>query len=176
MTPLPDRCSRLWRLPLLALLLTLAACGPGSGGTGVGPMPQSQAGFSGSPQQPVWVVGPAAIAKPTCTTDCDRADLKLEPARVLFSTACLRFVADGAWETDPFGKLVLVGTLESQTTSGVQISVATLELTFSHPNPAESTQVVFTLLGDKKTVLVGPTAIHRNDQQGTGTAPPCLPR
>lgn len=175
-TRLLDHCARWWRLPLLAMVLALVACGPGSGGTGTGPVQGMSFSFSGSPNQPVWVVGPATIAKPTCTTDCDRADLKLEPTRVLFSTACLRFAADGAWEADPFGKLVLVGTLESQTTSGVQISTATLELTFSHPRPAESTQVVFALVSDKKTVLLGPTAIQRNEVQGTGTTAPCLPR
>src|SRR4051794_34845376 len=104
MTNLPEQFLLCCRLGLLALVLSLAACGPGTGGTGTGPDIGSLS-FSGrAGSSSVSTPGPAATT-PDATpvggcADCARVDLQIQDGSVNLATSCGQFVFSGTWGTD----------------------------------------------------------------------------
>lgn len=136
-----------------ALLLGLAACGPGTGGTGTGPI-GATLGYAGGTS------GSTAAPGIGCTGDCPQAALQLDAARVVLQAPCLRFVHDGAWTVDGGGLAVIDGSVQ-----GVAARV-TLRLQFSEASAASS-QVSATLSDDTGRVLLGPVTLLRNDTLNT---------
>lgn len=158
-----ERGARWWRLALLAVLTSLAACGPGTGGTGTGPI---SFGFSGSS-------GGAVFAPSAGAAGCDRicqVNLLLEDQRVELESSCLRFVRTGSWKVDDNGLLVLQGTVARVTSKGTVSAPGTLRLQFSGPTAASS-QVTLTLLDDAGGALLGPLLLRGDSTVTGGTAP-----
>ena len=132
---------------LLALILTLPGCGPGTGGTGVGPG-SSTGGtrilfsglITGISTTGADAVGLPGISQPTpgttsnggtssastCATDCSgiTATLNLEGERVQLDGPCVNFVSQSPLTIDASGFAVLTGTYQ---TTG-QVSNQTLDL------------------------------------------------
>lgn len=134
-TSLPERCRRLGRLILIALLIALlamlAACGPGTGGTGTGP--QGVFNFSGG--------SGAGIAPPaaSCQAGCSQVALQLQEQRVELIAACRRFIAIGPWTVNADGVLVLAGTVKTASSAGTSTVPAVLRLQFSERRAALQT-------------------------------------
>lgn len=176
---LPELCARLGRLATFALLLGLAACGPGTGGTGTGPVQTMAASFSGDA-----ITGAATAAggdglvtpgNPACAAGCGRTTLRLDAALVELVAPCRRFVFNGASVVDANGLLVLSGLLDTSaaagTTSATTTTPATLRLQFSE-RTLQSAQVTFTLTSESGALLLGPALLQRNDDAAAATATP----
>ncbi|MDP3230646.1 MAG: hypothetical protein Q8N13_22095 [Acidovorax sp.] len=170
MTTLPDLARRAlgaYALSIL-LLLALAACGPGTGGTGTGPV------TGGTGTGPVTGVfgygGPGFSAGAPCVDDCQSASLVLENDRVEFTAPCQRFIYIGPWELDEQGVVVLEGTLEttdvvngqSQTTR----SHAVMRLQFNDA-AANSREVALTVRDATGTNLVAPVTLQQGARAHT---------
>ena len=143
MTNLPERLIRPWRRTALVLLLALlAGCGPGTGGTGVGPI-----SFSGPSAVTGGAVGaivaPPAPAGLPCST-CARAELRLDDAQVELRVPCGRFVSTEPWNPDAT-ELALAGTFTLTRADGPAITPATLRLQFGSEG-VRSQQVVLVLV------------------------------
>lgn len=156
-----ERAHRWLRAALLALVATLAACGPGTGGTGTGPI-YGTLGYSGS-------AGSTILPIPG-----DVVSLRLESQRVELVAGCSRFVYTGAWEMSANGEAVLEGTLETTTSAGTGSVPATLRLQFSDKEPA-SARVTAVVTGAGGVALVGPLVLDRADAAGLAPAQ-CTPR
>ena len=142
---------------LLAALLLLAACGPGSGGTGTGPISFSGLGRNVTTAQP-GTSPPTGGTAGDCTSDCLRVDVQLHEAQVELTTPCSRFVFEGPWAQDASGFVTVTGRYE--TPSLGRTEVATLRLQFG--GSAEgSQQVTATLLNEAGQLLVGPVTLAR---------------
>jgi hypothetical protein len=153
---------------LAALLLALAACGPGSGGTGTGPIASfssvssSGAVAGGAPSSPDDVLQPGI-----CVGSCGRVDLLLQSDRVEVVADCGRFVFVGLWEPDANGQVELPGTLEIPT--GGDGAPASLRLQFSG-QPQSSPAVTVTLSTPDGQAVLGPELLGR-----IGEVPPRAP-
>ena len=159
-----DRCARGWRPFVLAALLSLAGCGPGTGGTGTGPI--NSFGFSGS-------TGGAVFAPSTAAAGCDRVcriNLKLEEQRVELETSCLRFAYLGTWEVGANGHLMLKGIVAVTTDKGTSSRPGALTLQFSGQGTASSS-VTVTVHDDQGVQLLGPIRLQ-SDPEVTGGSPP----
>ncbi len=184
MTNLFDLRAGLYRaLTHLALAITLvaslAACGPGTGGTGTGPITPT-VGFSGSATGSLLTgstAGGSSVTTPPasgCTADCALANLRLDADRVELTTPCLRFVYTGSWAVDAGGLAVLAGTLETAQGTATATSKAALRLQFSSAG-IDSAQVNMTLTNEAGNALLGPATLLRNDAAPGNTAPACGP-
>jgi hypothetical protein len=164
------------------LVASLAACGPGTGGTGTGPITPT-VGFSGGVSGTTTggttsgTAAGGAIATPPaapCTADCPQAHLRLDTERVELAAPCLRFVFTGSWAVDAGGVAVLAGTLETARGTATATSKAALRLQFSSAG-IDSAQVNITLSNDAGNALLGPATLVRNDAAPGGTALACGP-
>jgi hypothetical protein len=169
MTNLPERLIQPWRRAALVLLLALlAACGPGTGGTGIGPVSFSGTFAAGS----AGTADVGAIAAPglPCST-CTRVDLRLDDGQVELRVPCGRFVFAGDWNPDAT-ELVLAGTFERTRADGIVSLPATLRLQFGAEGVAGSRQVAMTLVDAAGVPLAVATL-----QRGEGVAAPdtCTP-
>lgn len=147
MNDLPEPWLRRARWCLLTVLLALAACGPGSGGTGTGPLASL---YSATGQMGTSVGG---VASPST-----RIDLQLQDKSVELTTDCGRFVFTGDWAVNAGATVVLPGRFESGTSS----TAASLRLQFSE-GVSDSRTVTVTLLDANGAVLLGPVALDRKD-------------
>lgn len=147
---------------LLALMLALPGCGPGTGGTGTGPIALSFSSAGGGS-----ITAPPFSPPPSCAdTACDRVDLRLEEERVELTAACARFLHEGGWAVDDAGLLMLQGTWEAPADAGTARVPATLRLQFTERDLARANVEVL-LLDVGGGALLGPLAL-----QGQGAAPP----
>ena len=160
---------------MLALLLGLAACGPGTGGTGTGPVQTLAVSFSADAITGTTTAaggdGVASPGSPVCATGCGRTTLRLDAALVELVAPCRRFVFNGASAVDASGLLVLNGSLDTPTAAGTTTIPATLRLQFSE-RTLQSAQVTFTLTGESGATLLGPATLQRNDDAAAATATP----
>lgn len=158
-----------WRRALAALagslLLGLAACGPGTGGTGTGPVQGVQ--FFGGGAQPSFSPPGAA-----CVGDCVGAQLRVEPDAVELASGCLRFTHAGSWAVDASGVAVIEGSVETQGRDGRPKQPATLRLQFSGAVEAASS-VTATLTDARGVVLLGPVPLGRQPAESAAGA--CTP-
>lgn len=162
MTTLPDLARRALQACAVSVLLALAACGPGTGGTGTGPITGV---FNYG--------GPGFSVGAPCVQDCPGITLRLETDRVEFTAACQRFVYIGPWELDEQGIAALEGTLETtevvngqpQTTRGP----AVMRLQFSEAT-ADSREVALTVRDATGANLLAPVTL----QQGTSASVPAV--
>lgn len=173
-------CRALTRLILaVTLVASLAACGPGTGGTGTGPI-TTTVGFSGSATGSLLTgstAGGSSVTTPPvggCTADCALASLRLDADRAELTTPCLRFVFTGSWAVDAGGLAVLAGTLETAQGTATATSKATLRLQFNSAG-IDSAQVNMTLTHEAGNTLLGPATLLRNDAAPGGTALACGP-
>lgn len=160
-----ERSARWWRLALLAVLVGLSACGPGTGGTGTGPVAMSF-GFSGTS-------GGAVFAPSAGVAGCDKicqVNLLLEEQRVELESSCTRFVYTGAWKVEGDNQLELKGTVIRITSRGTISSPGSLRLRFSGPD-ASSQQVNATLLDTAGNVILGPLQLRSDAAVAGGGAP-----
>ena len=162
---------------LLMLAVTLPGCGPGTGGTGVGPVSSFGATpilFSGavpSAQPPSLTLGTTSggstSAASACPGDCLEASatLKLESERVQLQGPCFNFVSQTPLAIAASGSAALSGTYQtsSQIFSG-QISTssvgATLTLEFSDRH-ADSPSVTISVRDSAGALLIGPAILLR---------------
>jgi hypothetical protein len=150
-----SRIAELLRATGLALLVALAGCGPGTGGTGTGPVALA---YSGGSSGPSFAPSPGGCELPSC----DRVDLLLvEDTSVEVTVGCSRFVHVGPWALDEAGLLVLAGTVETVTTAGTTTVPATARLQFGSRDLANASVMVL-LLGADGRALAGPTTLQRN--------------
>ncbi len=162
----PDWARRaLAALATALLVLGLAACGPGTGGTGTGPVQGVQ--LFGAGAQPSFSPPGAA-----CVGDCVGAQLRLEPEAVELASACLRFTRAGSWSTDAAGLALVEGSLETQGRDGRQTQPATLRLQFNGAADV-ATSVTATLTDARGVVLLGPVTLGR--QAAAGVTAACTP-
>jgi hypothetical protein len=169
MTNLPERLIQPWRRTALVLLLALlAACGPGTGGTGVGPISFSGP-FAGTSGAIGAIVAPPAPAGLPCST-CARAELRLDDAQVELRVPCGRFVSAEPWNPDAT-ELALAGTFTLTRADGPASVPATLRLQFG-PEGARGQQVILTLVDAAGAPLAAATL-----QRGEGAPAPdsCVP-
>lgn len=162
-----DPWIRRLRYAAVLALFVLTACGPGSGGTGVGPIqPKLAFGSSGiTPSAPVGVtIGPAHSASADCTSQpqCAEATLRLEDTRISLTAACLRFAFEGLWSIDANGRLSVPGTMDLFGSTGTTTGKVTLTLLFSELE-VSSSQVTVTLTDAAGKPAFGPKVLNRND-------------
>jgi hypothetical protein len=156
-------------LSVLALLLALISCGPGTGGTGTGPIEKSLT-FSGA-------LPPNTMLPVTqCETDCSEWHLALEDDVVELRTACLRFAHTGSWRLEPNRRVADVeGSIELPQMVGMTSTApATLRLTFSAV-PEESNHVTVTLLDADGRTLAGPRSLERSERMAAPAKPGTCP-
>jgi len=168
MTSLPERFVQLWRGTTLVLLLVLlAACGPGTGGTGTGPV-----SFSGTVAGGSAAVGTAGgiVAPGLPCSACTRVELRLDDGQVELRVPCGRFAFAGPWNAEAT-ELALPGTFELTRADGPASLPATLRLQFGTEG-VRGQQVVVTLVDAAGAPVVAATL-----QRGEGApAPaPCTP-
>jgi hypothetical protein len=98
-------------LSLLAALV-LSACGPGTGGTGVGPPSFTSGFFSNTAASPV-------TAAPVCSINCasnlntQALNLRLLAESITLRSACASFNYAGPWTSSATGLVIVQGVLES---------------------------------------------------------------
>jgi hypothetical protein len=170
MTNLPERLLRPWRRTLLASLLALlAACGPGTGGTGVGPISFSGASAVTGAAAGAIVAPPAPAGLP-CST-CTPAELQLQQEQVELRVPCGRFVAAGPWDPEA-SELVLAGTFTLTRADGPASAPATLRLQFG-PAGVASQQVIVTLVDAAGAPLV--LAVLQRGEAAAAPVQTCAP-
>lgn len=162
-----DHWIRRLRYATVLALFALTACGPGSGGTGVGPIqPKLAFGSSGvAPAVPAGVtVGPAHSASADCASQpqCAEATLRLEDTRISLTAACVRFVFEGLWSIDANGRLTVPGAMDLVTSAGTTTSKVQLTLLFSDIE-VTSRQVTVTVTDAAGQPAFGPKVLNRND-------------
>jgi hypothetical protein len=148
-------------LSVLAAVLTLISCGPGSGGTGTGPSTiLGSATFASSSS--------ASISAPPPSTR-----LRLEPSLLELSTGCVRFHHEGSWSVDENNQSTTTGIVEISSLAGSRITNGSLRLVFVGPptgqqvltlfDPLSVQQVTFTLFDEAGRVVLGPQTLQRQD-------------
>lgn len=166
------------RLAAAAVLLGLAACGPGTGGTGTGPVQTLSISFSATVISGAVVAtaggAPVAPGGPVCSSGCDRISLRLDAAQVELTAPCSHFAYSGPWAPDADGLLLLSGTQTTTTAAGTTTTAAQLRLQFSERTTA-SAQVTYTLSSDTGATLLGPASLLRDTQATTAAPSVCSP-
>lgn len=148
-------------LSVLAVVLTLISCGPGSGGTGTGPSTVlGSANFSS-------VAG--AISSPSASN----TQLRVEPSLVDVSAPCLRFVHEGSWMVDTSNVSVMSGELEVSARGVTRLTAGSLRLVFDGPtgghqvltlfDPSTSQQVTVTVYDEAGREVLGPVTLRRQE-------------
>lgn len=160
MTATPEPFWRHLRAVLAAVTLAalMTSCGPGTGGTGVGPI------SFGSPL----AVGAAGLGPPVATgcAGCARADLRLEEGRVELLVPCGRFVYAGDWNAQA-QLLLLSGSFESTAGGALVAAPAMLRLQFSR-EALESEQVTVTVVSQGGANLVQAMVLQRQAAAAEG--------
>ncbi|HYF20491.1 MAG TPA: hypothetical protein VEA40_21680 [Ramlibacter sp.] len=161
MTTLPDTLWRRLRAALLTLAFAglLASCGPGTGGTGVGPI-------SFSTTLPLTGAASIAAASTPGCGGCTRADLRLEEGRVELLVPCGRFVSGSDWNPQA-QMLLLSGSFESTAGGAPVAAQATLRLQFSR-EASDSEQVTVTVMSLGGANLVQPLVLQRQAASNEG--------
>lgn len=150
---------------LLAGLLALAGCAPGSGGTGTGP---SGLTYSGVGSAVVFVAtttgtgtgggtpasGPGVVQDASCSMANAILTLDLQASRIELDTPCSQFVHEGSWQPDGDGKLAVLGTYATPSLGRTEL--VTLRLQFGPGH------VVLTLEDAFGRVVVGPATLNAN--------------
>jgi len=77
----------------------------------------------------------------------------------------------GPWAIDANRQLVLNGTVERVTAKGIVSGPGRLQLSFSGPDVATSSQVTITLFNDTGVALLGPIQLRNDASAAAGTAP-----
>jgi hypothetical protein len=162
MTTLPDLARRALQACAVSVLLALAACGPGTGGTGTGPITGV---FN--------YAGPGFSTGAPCAQDCPGVTLQLESDRVEFIAACQRFIYIGPWGLDEQGVAVLEGTLETTEVVNGQPQTtrqpAVMRLQFSEAT-ADSREVALTVRDATGANLLAPVTLQQGFRAATPAA------
>lgn len=152
------------RLLALPIILGLAACGPGTGGTGTGPV-NGVLNFAGSG----FTTGVPCAA-------CGQTHLRLENELVELTLTCRRFVHTGPWEIDAQGLAVVDGTFETtgfaNGTAQVSTVPAVLRLQFSDGR-ADSREVGVKVQGANGNQLIAPLTLEQRPAAASPEA--CAP-
>ncbi|MEP6790623.1 MAG: hypothetical protein ABI907_04585 [Ramlibacter sp.] len=98
--------------------------------------------------------------------------MQLEEQRIELTAACRRFAYSGGWAVSAIGELVVDGTVETTTATGISSTAATLRLRFSELEPT-SPQVTVTLSGEGGAILVGPVVLQRAGASVGAVPPEC---
>lgn len=169
---------------LLALIATLPGCGPGTGGTGVGPVSSfvmAPIFFSGAippAQPPAFTLGTTSngstSAAATCPVDCSvaAATLTLEGERVLLQGPCFNFVSQSPLAIAASGSALLAGSYQtiSQTSTqtlnlqGGQTSTSSADVTLMiefASRQADSPSVTISVRDSVGALLLGPAILLR---------------
>lgn len=170
MTTTPRLLERALRRLLWSILaLSLAACGPGTGGTGTGPeqvleFTSVPAGTASSPGVATPAAAPSSApsrgSDSSCESACPGVRLRLEPTRVELTAPCLRFVSSGDSQPDRSGLVLLDGSVERGADGSARTSAARLRLQFPD-RPERSQEVIATLLDERSQSLLGPLVVRR---------------
>lgn len=181
--PVSSQFARLGAQAFLAVVLTLlglSGCGPGTGGTGVGPAsgPASASmAYSGTTtltSSPA-VTNPASVPPPGsdtpgagCTANCTTSlvTLKLEPEAVQLQGSCFDFTSYAPLAPAASTLTVVPGTYQKFTTLGGQTVAssipANLFLQFAS-GQSDSTGVNLSVRDTADAVLFGPVTLQRTD-------------
>lgn len=141
------------------LLLLLAACGPGTGGTGTGP-DQGVFSFSSRP-----AAGAAVLPG-------DVATLTLRPLQVEFAAGCNRFVHDGGWSFAAAGQVVVTGNVETRAAGRTVTAPATLKIQFDSADVSAASRAALTLVDAAGATIAGPLELPRGEAPA-GAGPVC---
>ena len=172
-------------LALLALLLTLlglSGCGPGTGGTGVGPvtgLAPTAIAYSSTitvnSSLPVGTSAPASVtatlpppgtAGVVCTANCGASTvtLTLEPDRVDLRDGCFNFTSQAPLIVGASGETALAGSYQKFTPFGTQANAtsipANLSLRFAN-SQRDSTSVNLSVRDTADVLLFGPITLQR---------------
>lgn len=152
-------------VPALMLAAVLTACGPGTGGTGVGPVTGtyvSAATTAGSPAVPS--TAPSTIASASYV-------LVLEPLGIRLTGACLAFQFDGAW-VDANGEIRVTGSYR-QAAPASDLALAT-DLPGTLVAKVQTTALTVTLQDARGAVVLSfATGAKLADGAAAVTAPAC---
>jgi hypothetical protein len=149
----------------LAFAMTLAACGPGTGGTGVGPISGTYVSVNANPgTTPVLGTAPSTIASVGYV-------LVLEPTTIRLTGACLAFQFDGAW-VEANGEIRVTGSYR-QAAPANDLALAP-RLPGTLVAKLENTGLTVTLQDARGTVVLSfATGAKLADGAGMVTAPAC---
>lgn len=169
MTPLTETLLHAWRAFVIAALLALTGCGPGTGGTGTGPSHGTYS-FAGMVSNSM---GSGPSTGLPCSDDCGVASLRLQPDLVELLAPCRRFVHQGAWALDAQGVASLDGRLETTSFANGQPSVmvvpAVLRLQFGE-GLLEGRDVALSVRDAAGQLLMTPLTLLRGESaQGAGS-------
>ncbi len=164
------RPSRSWALGIAGLLLAalLNACGPGTGGTGVGPPPVTSStitnGTSIVYSSTISDLNPPAPPVTAAPSACSNSSiaLNLQALRVSASTNCLRFSFTGAWQINADGTATIQGELQISTSPGGVLSsqLGTLELRYPSVD-INSPSLTLTIRDSGGVTVIGPITMQK---------------
>jgi hypothetical protein len=147
----------------LLTALVLSACGPGTGGTGVGP-PIFTSGFFSN------TAAGSVTAAPVCSISCasnlnaQALSLKLLADSITLSSPCASFSYAGPWSSSATGEVTVQGVLESTANVNGQSSrtsqSARLTLQFAS-SPDTSTAVSVSISDSAGVSILRPVTLSR---------------
>ena len=150
----------------LTMVAAITACGPGTGGTGVGPVTGTyvSAGTTNTGTPAVPGTAPSTIASASYA-------LVLEPLTIRLTGACLAFQFDGAW-AEANGEIRVTGSYR-QAAPAIDLALA-LALPGTLAARVESTGFTVTLLDARGTAVVSfITGAKLADGAAVVSAPAC---
>ena len=157
----------------LAVAGFITACGPGTGGTGVGPVSGTYVSLAGATTGAATVPGTSQPG--TAQPGVNSADyvLLLEPMAIRLTGACLAFLFDGAW-VEANGEIRVTGSYRQATPANNLTLVNALPGTLVAR--VENTGLSVTLLDARGTVVLSfVTGAKLADGAAAASAPACKP-
>lgn len=151
----------------LLVLALLNACGPGTGGTGVGPPPIASTTIANGSivysNPSTTAVNPPPTPGPdlaTCNTNV--ISLQLQAMRIAAATNCLSFNFTGAWQINADGIATVQGNLQTSAspTGAASSQAAFLELRYPIAD-INSTSLILTIRDTSGAIVLGPVTLQK---------------
>ena len=153
----------------IALGAALSACGPGTGGTGVGPIAGTYISVAAPVGTPIGAPVPPGTAPPTAAGI--GYVLVLDPLAIRLTGACLAFQVDGAW-AEANGEIRVTGSYRQAAPANDLGTAPALAGTLVVR--VQSTGLMVTLLDARGTLVLGiTTGAKLADGAVAVTAPAC---
>ena len=157
----------------LAVAGFITACGPGTGGTGVGPVSGTYVSLAGTTAGAATVPGTSQPGTAQPGVNSAGYVLLLEPMAIRLTGACLAFLFDGAW-VEANGEIRVTGSYR-QATPASDLALATA-LPGTLVARVENTGLSVTLLDAGGTVVLSfTTGAKLADGAAAASAPACKP-